>query len=187
MVRRNKRKSHRRKSELQNSPALYLNRELSMLAFNERVLAMATRTSVPLAERLRYVCIVSSNLDEFFEVRISDLSEEIRETGGASPQAPVYAEIMQRAQALVHQQYTLFNQTIAPALARRDIVIVTGAWTNMSIEHTSRTGADKGYYMVVPEDCCSTMNAEWHTASVNYALQNVAVVTDSDALVGSWS
>ena len=45
----------------------------------------------------------------------------------------------------------------------RDIVIVTGAWTNMSIEHTARTGADKGYYMVVPEDCCSTMNAEWHT------------------------
>ena len=77
-------------------------------------------------------------------------------------------------------------ETVLKAL-RRDIVIVTGAWTNMSIEHTSRTGADKGYYMVVPEDCCSTMNAEWHTASVNYALQNVAVVTDADALVGSWS
>ena len=47
---------------------------------------------------------------------------------------------------------------------RRDIVIVTGAWTNMSIEHTARTGADKGYFMVVPEDCCSTMNADWHNA-----------------------
>ena len=56
----------------------------------------------------------------------------------------------------------------------RDTVIVTGAWTNMSIEHTSRTGADKGYYMVVPEDACSTMNADWHNASINYALQNVA-------------
>jgi gluconolactonase (EC 3.1.1.17) len=77
-------------------------------------------------------------------------------------------------------------ETILKAL-KRDIVIVTGAWTNMSIEHTSRTGADKGYYMVVPEDCCSTMNAEWHTASVNYALQNVAVVTDSEALTASWS
>ena len=52
----------------------------------------------------------------------------------------------------------------------RDTVIVTGAWTNMSIEHTSRTGADKGYYMVVPEDACSTMNADWHNASINYAL-----------------
>ena len=60
----------------------------------------------------------------------------------------------------------------------RDTVIVTGAWTNMSIEHTSRTGADKGYYMVVPEDGCSTMNADWHNASINYALQNVATVTD---------
>ena len=65
----------------------------------------------------------------------------------------------------------------------RDVVIVTGAWTNMSIEHTARTGADKGYFMVVPEDACSTMNAEWHTASVNYALQNVAVVTDVDEVI----
>ena len=60
----------------------------------------------------------------------------------------------------------------------RDTIIVTGAWTNMSIEHTSRTGADKGYFMVVPEDGCSTMNADWHNASINYALQNVATVTD---------
>ena len=59
----------------------------------------------------------------------------------------------------------------------RDTIIVTGAWTNMSIEHTSRTGADMGYYMVVPEDGCSTMSADWHNASINYALQNVATVT----------
>ena len=73
-------------------------------------------------------------------------------------------------------------ETVLKALGR-DIVIVTGAWTNMSIEHTARTGADKGYFMIVPEDACSTMNAEWHTASVNYALQNVAVVTDVDAVI----
>ena len=64
-----------------------------------------------------------------------------------------------------------------------DTVIVTGAWTNMSIEHTSRTGADKGYNMVVPEDCCSTMNADWHNASINYALQNVSTVTSSDEVI----
>jgi gluconolactonase len=64
-----------------------------------------------------------------------------------------------------------------------DTVIVTGAWTNMSIEHTSRTGADKGYNMVVPEDCCSTMNADWHNASINYALQNVSTVTSSDDVI----
>ena len=67
----------------------------------------------------------------------------------------------------------------------RDTVIVTGAWTNMSIEHTSRTGADKGYYMVVPEDGCSTMNADWHNASINYALQNVSTVTDGKSVAAA--
>jgi gluconolactonase len=59
----------------------------------------------------------------------------------------------------------------------RDTIVITGAWTNMSIEHTSRTGADKGYFIVVPEDGCSTMSADWHNASINYALQNVSTVT----------
>jgi gluconolactonase len=65
----------------------------------------------------------------------------------------------------------------------RDTVMVTGAWTNMSVEHTARTGADKGYYMIVPEDCCSTMNADWHNASINYALQNVSTVTTCEAVL----
>jgi gluconolactonase len=67
----------------------------------------------------------------------------------------------------------------------RDQVIVTGAWSNMSIEHTARTGADKGYFMFVPEDCCSTMNADWHNASINYALQNVSTVTNCDAVISA--
>lgn len=67
----------------------------------------------------------------------------------------------------------------------RDTVIVTGAWTNMSIEHTARTGADKGYLMVVPEDACSTMNADWHRASIDYALQNVAAVTSTEAVISA--
>jgi gluconolactonase len=65
----------------------------------------------------------------------------------------------------------------------RDILIETGAWTNMSIEHTARTGADKGYVMVIPEDGCSTMNAEWHRASIDYAMQNVALVTRTQAVI----
>ena len=65
----------------------------------------------------------------------------------------------------------------------RDMIIITGAWTNMSVEHTARTGADKGYFMIVPEDCCSTMNPEWHNASINFALQNVSVVTNSEAVI----
>jgi gluconolactonase len=62
----------------------------------------------------------------------------------------------------------------------RDTIIETGAWTNMSIEHTARTGADKGYIMIIPEDACSTMNADWHRASINYAMQNVAAVTSTE-------
>ena len=67
----------------------------------------------------------------------------------------------------------------------RDMIIVTGAWTNMSIEHTARTGADKGYVMIVPEDCCATMNADWHRASINYALQNVSAVTEVNAVIAA--
>ena len=67
----------------------------------------------------------------------------------------------------------------------RDTLIDTGAWTNMSIEHTARTGADKGYYMVVPEDACSTMNAEWHAMSIGYALRNVAIVTRTDDVIAA--
>ena len=66
----------------------------------------------------------------------------------------------------------------------RTVIINTGAWTNMSVEHTARTGADKGYFIVLPEDACSTMNAAWHDAAVNYALQNVAAVTTTDEVIG---
>jgi gluconolactonase len=75
-------------------------------------------------------------------------------------------------------------ETILKATGR-DMLIDTGAWTNMSIEHTARTGADKGYFMIVPEDCCSTMNAEWHNASINFAMQNVAVVTNADTVINA--
>ncbi len=66
-----------------------------------------------------------------------------------------------------------------------ETIIVTGAWTNMSIEHTARTGADKGYEMIVPEDGCSTMNPDWHNASINYALQNVSTVTSCAEVIAA--
>jgi gluconolactonase len=66
-----------------------------------------------------------------------------------------------------------------------DTIIVTGAWTNMSVEHTARTGADKGYTVVLPEDCCSSANAEWHQAALAYALPNVATVTTSAVVQGA--
>jgi gluconolactonase len=75
-------------------------------------------------------------------------------------------------------------ETILKATGR-DTIIEAGAWTNMSIEHTARTAADKGYLMVIPEDCCSTMNADWHNASINYAMQNVAAVTSCDEVLAA--
>ena len=73
-------------------------------------------------------------------------------------------------------------ETILKATGRT-FLINTGAWTNMSIEHTARTGADKSFFMITPANCCSMMNAEWHSASINYAMQNVAVVTNADAVI----
>ncbi|MGI9464028.1 MAG: isochorismatase family protein, partial [Aestuariivirgaceae bacterium] len=75
-------------------------------------------------------------------------------------------------------------ETILKATGR-DTIIETGAWTNMSVEHTARTGADKGYHMITPEDCCSTMNADWHNASINYAMQNVARVVKTDDVIAA--
>ena len=81
------------------------------------------------------------------------------------------------------------NTSLEPLLRSlgRDMIIETGAWTNMSVEHTARTGADKGYVMIIPEDACSTMNADWHRASIEYALQNVSVVTTTDHVIRALS
>ena len=69
--------------------------------------------------------------------------------------------------------------------ANRDTIINTGAWTNMSVEHTARTGADKGYTIILPENACSTMNADWHRASIEYAMTNVATVTSVDDVIAA--
>jgi len=108
-----------------------LNRELSLLKFNERVLALAGLAATPLLERLRYVCIVSANLDEFFEIRVASLKEQIVSqpnqlplTGndGLTP-AEVFERVQQSAHALVSQQYTLLNEALLPALHAEGIVL----------------------------------------------------------------
>ena len=105
---------------------LFLNRELGLLAFNRRVLAQAQDASTPLLERLRFLCIVSSNLDEFFEIRVAGLHAEI-EAGIASsapdktPAAESYRQVAHAVHALVVEQYRLFNEAIVPALADKGI------------------------------------------------------------------
>ena len=109
-------------------PALppLLDRERAILAFNRRVLAQAERSDVPLLERLRYVCIVSSNLDEFFEIRYGDLVEAASRPG-ATAEAEAMAETARAAHALVDAQYRLFNERVMPALEREGIAIVNHA------------------------------------------------------------
>ncbi|KMY85215.1 Polyphosphate kinase [Candidatus Paraburkholderia calva] len=111
------------------------NRELGILGFNERVLAQATDTSVPLLERLRFICITSSNLDEFFEVRMAGLQEQMRDNSGAlSPDGMslqhVYDLVSERVQHLVHQQYTMLHDIVLPALEMEGIYFHgTESWT----------------------------------------------------------
>jgi polyphosphate kinase len=103
-----------------------LNRELSLLAFNRRVLAQAQDETLPLLERLKFLCIVSSNLDEFFEVRIASLMAIERENSlTTDPIVPEGFDVVgPAAQALVHEQYTVLNEQILPALAKQGIHLV---------------------------------------------------------------
>ena len=116
-------------------PAHFLNRELSLLAFNRRVLAQAADTSVPLLERLRFICIVSSNLDEFFEIRVAGLKEQIKlgsHSAGADGLAPqeAFRRVGLEAHALIAEQYALLNDAILPALAGEGIVFIRRSlWT----------------------------------------------------------
>ncbi len=103
-----------------------LGRETSMLEFNRRVLAQALRHDVPLLERLRYICIVSSNMDEFFEVRFADYLEASRLPNAGVTDADVQA-ITAEAHRLIDEQYTAFNDQLTPLLNRAGIVILNHA------------------------------------------------------------
>ena len=103
-----------------------LDRDLSILAFNERVLSWAERKDVPLLERLRYLCIVSSNLDEWFEVR-SAPHVAVAQTGEErdSYTRTHFAALMDKAQALVAQQYQIYNQALIPAFHTHGIRLIS--------------------------------------------------------------
>ena len=103
-----------------------LNRELGILEFNRRVLAQAEDKRVPALERLRFLGIVSSNLDEFFEVRVGGLKEQIKlAVPGIGPDGMTAREVFARVSAIAHglvqRQYELFQKIIVPELAREGI------------------------------------------------------------------
>jgi polyphosphate kinase len=110
-------------------PSLYINRELSWLEFNRRVLEEAVDLSVPLLERLKFLAIFSSNLDEFFMVRVGGLHQKVRaginhsSGGDRTPPAEQLRRISERVRELVAEQSRCLNQDVLPALAKSGIVI----------------------------------------------------------------
>lgn len=107
----------------------YINREISFIEFNHRVLQLAKDASLPLLERLRYLAIFSSNLDEFFEVRVAGLKERDQlQLGspypdGRSPSG-LLNEISDRCHALIGEQYRVLNEELLPALEEEGIRVL---------------------------------------------------------------
>ena len=109
-----------------NDPQFFINRELSLLEFNRRVVEQAKDTSNPLLERLRFLCIASSNLDEFFEIRVAGLKQQVAyKAAKLGPDQMSPAEQLKRigemAQLLVAEQYQVLNDVLTPALADEGI------------------------------------------------------------------
>ena len=129
-----------------NTKALYLHPELSLLSFHERVLSMALNKKVPLLERLKFLSIFSSNMDEFFEIRVSGLKAKaessafIEGADGLLPQA-VLETISQRTQKLVELQYDTLNEQLLPQLKEHGICFLSSnEWSH------EQTKWLKGYF-----------------------------------------
>ena len=113
-----------------NDPRLYINRELSWLEFNQRVLDQALDEANPLLERVKFLSIVSSNLDEFFEVRVAGLKQQ-KQTGSSHSESDglnatqLLAAVSKRVRRLVEDQYRCWKENLLPALKARSIKFLT--------------------------------------------------------------
>ena len=137
-------------------PTPYLNRELSWIEFNQRVLNEALRDDVPLLERIKFLAISASNLDEFFQVRVGGLMAMCRsglKTPDASGLTPArnLAVLRQRIQRMTADQYVLFNSTLVPALVKAGIRLLR--MRDLSVEQTAQlagTFEDLIYPLLTP-------------------------------------
>jgi polyphosphate kinase len=123
-----------------NSPQLFINRELSFLEFNQRVLEQAKDKRIPLLERVKFLGISCSNLDEFFEIRVAGLKELLE--AGALQVGPDGLSVSEQLRAirartvrLVNEQYELLNDVLMPDLARHGVVFLSpDNWTEAQSE-----------------------------------------------------
>src|SRR5713226_7649966 len=112
-----------------NDPSLYINREISWLAFNERCLAEALNPDLPLLERVRFLTIFSNNLDEYYMVRVSGLKDQVTagvletQPDGLSPQEQLDA-IHERVLPMLHEQRRVFHEDILPKLAEHGVFVL---------------------------------------------------------------
>jgi len=139
-----------------SAPELYLNRELSVLEFNRRVLDQARDPATPLLERLKFLGISSTNLDEFFEIRVSGLKQQVaygvapRATDGSTPQESLQ-RISDAAHQLVDDQYALLNATLLPELAAQGIrLLAREAWTERQRRWLARYFASEVVPVLTP-------------------------------------
>jgi polyphosphate kinase len=125
---------------------IYLDREMSQIAFNWRVLAQAQDKNIPLLERLKYLCIVGSNLDEFFEVRVASLLAQ-NTIDGQLAHHPAFLEMMARIDTECHQlakqQYHTLNEEILPQLAKKGVRLLRHADRNEAQRAWVKTYFDK--------------------------------------------
>src|ERR1700726_4381783 len=123
-------------------PSLYINRELSWLEFNQRVLEEGQDPNNPLLERLKFLCIVASNLDEFFEVRVAGLKQQrLSNISAPGPDAlspsEQLAAISERVRKMVDDKYRLWNEELVPNLERNNIFF---------LRYEELTDEEKQYY-----------------------------------------
>src|SRR5476649_1020406 len=129
-----------------NKPSIFLDRELSQLTFNRRVLAQAEDKSIPLLERLRYLCIASSNLDEFFEVRIASLLAQSRLDGDLL-EPPALTAALERTSIECHQiierQYAILNDEVWPQLSAKGIHLLRSQERNEAQQAWAKSYFDR--------------------------------------------
>ena len=119
----------------QHPSHLFLNRETQLLAFNRRVLAQAEDKTMPLLERLKFLAIVSSNLDEFFEIRVAGLKEQIKLNSNGTgldghTANETFIRVADETHTLVARQYALLNDELFPEMAKQGINFLRRAHWN---------------------------------------------------------